>query len=213
MKLTFVILVSCLFVPPCFSQAPGNHKLRAGVYSGINLSYFPVAAYRSSPLPGWKAGLLISYDVSPRWRLSAQMGATFDRCRVNFPALPFSIKWKYLWADVTPLFSYLPVRGDNFHVALGTGISVRRSLGTSIGGSSYDVSNSDAIYHWTYFLPFQLNGVFNLANQSRLVVTAEFATQLRQMYLPGHFNYSTGVDRMHSWGLVASYSIPLRHRA
>jgi len=151
----------------------------------------------------------LTYKLQPRWRLTGEAGASFLSCHVGSPVLPHSVKWKYLWAEVAPLVSFVPIQKNNFQLAIGSGISVRRILTTTVGNST-SPAVQDLIFPWTYFLPIRLTGSIALANHHLLGFTAEYSAQLRPMYRSENDNLFTAVNRMYSWGLIISYSIATR---
>jgi hypothetical protein len=204
---TFVLafLLSILFLG-AFAQE--TDQLQAGVYAGIQLGALK-SPYPDSPLPGWKTGLQLTYKLQPRWRLTGEAGASFLSCHVGSPVLPHSVKWKYLWAEVAPLVSFVPIQKHNFQLTIVSGISVRRILTTSVGNST-SASVQDLIFPWTYFFPIRLTGSITLASRHLLAFAAEYSAQLRPMYRSENDNLFTAVNRMYSWGLIVSYSIPRR---
>jgi hypothetical protein len=213
MKLVLALQMGLLFQ---VALAQNENYFQAGVYSGFQLGAFQGSTYPSSPHLGWKAGLQMNYELQRNWRLGSEVGTSFLNCHVKNPMMvsPSSVRWKYLWAEVAPLLFYVPVHRSNLDVAVGSGISVRRILKTSVGGfSSPDDLFNERIYPWTYFLPFRLSANLTLANQHRFTFSAEYSAQLRRMYRAGNDNYvSTTLNRMYSWGLVVAYSIPASRR-
>jgi hypothetical protein len=211
-KVGIVFFLIVLF-HECLAQNESN--LRAGVYSGFQLGAFQESAYPSSPHPGWKAGLQLSYELNPGWKFTGEAGVSFLNCHVKNPMMPASIRWKYLWAEAAPLLSYVPIQRGNFNIVIGSGISVRRILSSSVAPFyARGDSNNERLYPWTYFLPIRLSSTTTLANRHSLTFSAEYSRQLRRMYRAGDDNLvSTTINRMYSWGFVVSYSVPTRGRA
>jgi hypothetical protein len=203
----FVTAALVFFLSTLFFQslAQTEHNVYAAVYSGFQLGAFQEATYSSSPHPGWKAGLQLTYDLHGSWRLSGEAGVSFLNCHVNNPQIPMHFRWQYLWAEVAPPLSYVPIQRSKFNVAVGSGISIRRIL---------TASNGEAlIYPWTYFLPIRLSSSMTFANRHSVTFSAEYSAQVRRMYRAGDDNYpTTTVNKMYSYGIVVAYTLPCRSK-
>jgi hypothetical protein len=187
-------------------------RFHAGAYYGMHLSIFE-SAYPSTPALGWNIGALLSYDLNSRFTLSGRIGRTLDKIQIDGP--DGEANGKYLWADITSLLSYVPIRKDKFDISFGSGISVRGIWSQSTTGIySRPDTFGRAMPPVSFFLPVQLNGNFKFVNGQRMVVTIEYNAQLRDMYYaPVNITDYTDMNNwMQSYGVVVAYTIPCRNK-
>ena len=205
----FTILSLCVVSLTGYAQ--DMQHWRFGVMGGGHFSNF-VNNRGQQPLPGWKYGLTSTYDFAAPLKLTAHYMITTDKASVSLQTLSPDNEWKYEWMDAGLVLSAIPVRSRIVGLTVGSGVSARYILESTVTPAFNPASRYGEMYDWTYFVIAQVGADFSLTRGQRISCLIEYQGGLRHLYNEEVMNVfeSPSQPKLRSLGMTVGYSYTRR---